>query len=555
MERSPLIPASAWLLSLTITLVGFLLFYFHTVNNHQQSQRETVNAHAQRIVETLDRHFSLINLMLQHRTPGNTLCSTAINPSLDPILQRPEVIGIQMVDQAGYLRCENGSAVLPAIKANTPVQHYGLRFTGPRLIPNYDTPVLMLARTRLDGSELRVILHPDWLRNRLRNLTSQQGFVMLVDSDSGVPVIRNGQYSLPIQHQLFPLNSELVQETHFDNLRTHYLYALPLVTQPNLAIVISEDSEVLDQYPAIINLNWLVVLLVSFCSVLLLVLQVKRRLSDPARQLRSALRQRQFINAYQPLVHSRDFSLAGVEVLMRWRHPVDGIRCPDTFIPVAEETGLIRQMTIQQLHRVCQELAPILEQEPNFKVSINICPPIINDPETVCEIIQFKNKIPGMVLEITEHQMLEESETTAHSLKQFKDAGFQIAIDDFGTGYCGLSYLQQMPLDILKADRCFIAALGTDAVNADLLETIIQLARKLNLVLIAEGVEEPVQAFRLQSMGVEIQQGWYHGRPMSPQQIYGRWELNRRRISSKDYSGKVAPKSPVADHKGELPTA
>lgn len=531
MDRSPVLPITAILISLAITIASFTVLYYQQSEQHKSRARLRLNNHAQQLVETFDRHFSDLNLMLQNSGSVEQLCTEQDWHYSDSMLARPEIVGVQVLDAHGYLRCDNGKLLSPAPHVGKPDPRFGLRFVGPRLINHYDRPVLMLARTRTDGSAIQVILHPGWLRNRMRQLTSSLGFVALIDSDSGVPVLDIGAYSLPQQHDLFPLNHARSTESQFDNNRHQYLYALPLLTQPSLSLIISEESVLLNQPLTVFTTQRIFLAALCFMVALFLTLKIQRSLSDPARQLRAGMRQQQFINLYQPLVRSEDFSLAGVEVLMRWQHP-DGMRSPDTFIPAAEATGLIREMTLQQLKRITDELASILATQPSFRVNVNICPPIINDPDTVDSIIRYKKQIPGLVLEITENQMLEECEVTAQSLQRFRDAGIHIAIDDFGTGYCGLSYLSQLPLSILKADRCFVAAMGTDAVNAHLLETIQQLAKKLNLSTVAEGVEEASQALKLQAMGIEIQQGWYHGRPMSPEQIYARWLDSQQQLSS-----------------------
>lgn len=522
MERPSALSTSAILLSLLITLIVVLALYFQQVKQAQHDARQRLENHVQRLTDSLDLHFSQINLQLQKGGSLPELCSASGQSFRAAVLARPEIIGLQVVDRYGYLHCENQHRFQNPPHTGKPAARHNLRFAGPQLLNGYDGPQFTLARTRLDGSAIRVVLHPGWLRNQLRQLTSSLGFVALVNSDTGVPLMRVGSYSLPVQSPVFPLDSPYRLETLFDNQRQQFLSAQPLLTQPQLSIVISEESVLLDQPMDLVFPFWLGGSIAGFALTLMLVLRAKRWLNNPGRELRTAMRQHQFYNLYQPLVRSEDFSLAGVEVLMRWDHP-EGTRSPDTFIPIAEQTGLIREMTVQQLQRITMELSSILIAQHSFRVSVNICPPIINDPATVEKIIAFKSRIPGLILEITENQMLEECEVTARSLQRFREAGISIAIDDFGTGYCGLAYLSQLPLHILKADRSFVAALGTDAVNADLLETIQQLAKKLDLMTVAEGVEEAEQAIRLQELGVELQQGWYHGRPMNSEKLYSRW--------------------------------
>ncbi len=142
------------------------------------------------------------------------------------------------------------------------------------------------------------------------------------------------------------------------------------------------------------------------------------------------------------------------------------------------------------------------------------------DRSCVDHFIEMKSHISGLVLEVTEEKVLEHSsEKVQEALERLAAANIQIAIDDFGTGYCGLNYLRELPVSILKADKSFIAAMGTDAVNADVLEMIIQLSQKLGLVTIAEGVETEEQAQALLEMGVDLQQGWLHAYPMRAEDL------------------------------------
>ncbi|MGL4753003.1 MAG: EAL domain-containing protein, partial [Aeromonadaceae bacterium] len=221
--------------------------------------------------------------------------------------------------------------------------------------------------------------------------------------------------------------------------------------------------------------------------------------------------------------------LCGFEVLMRWRS-ASGIIGPQHFIPMAEETGLLVEMTRRQIEEAIAALQPLIALQPELKVSFNISIDHLKDEQFVQQSALWRQAIPNLVYEITEGNMVAAHDARLlAALHQLRDHGIRLAVDDFGTGYSSLAYLQSLPLDILKADRCFVAALGSDSVNATILEAIIRLAHRLQLDVVAEGVEEARQVAWLNQQGVTLQQGWCHGYPLP---IYEGLLLWRKELST-----------------------
>jgi len=240
--------------------------------------------------------------------------------------------------------------------------------------------------------------------------------------------------------------------------------------------------------------------------------------------LREAIEKGQFILHYQPTVDLRTGRLAGVEALLRWWHPVQGIVSPSEFIPLAEETGLIMAMGEWALREACLQGARWQTQYGNgVYVGVNLSPRQLQDPSLpsiVADALDRAGMRPELlVLELTESMLMDESEELIRSLRLIKAVGVRLAIDDFGTGYSSLSYLHRFPVDILKVDRAFVARISGRDDDDGLAGTIVRLGQSLQLKIIAEGIEDFEQLSALQAMGCQYGQGFYFARPYEARQI------------------------------------
>ncbi|ENX4473601.1 EAL domain-containing protein [Enterobacter roggenkampii] len=223
---------------------------------------------------------------------------------------------------------------------------------------------------------------------------------------------------------------------------------------------------------------------------------------------------------YQPVVDSRTGKLAGCEVLARWHTRRRGIVMPDHFIPQAERNGLIVPLTRSLLAQVARELGPVREELPdNFHLAFNLSAAHAGDESLLrtCQLLQ--EALPGVVLvaEITERERIEPSFWLPALLPALRDAGVRVALDDFGTGYAGLSTLDQLPVDYIKLDRSFTTQIrGNIAPDERLLmaEMVTDIARRMNIEVVAEGVETPGQRDWLAAHGVSWLQGYLYSRPL-----------------------------------------
>ncbi|WP_337015507.1 cyclic diguanylate phosphodiesterase [Leclercia sp. AS011] len=243
------------------------------------------------------------------------------------------------------------------------------------------------------------------------------------------------------------------------------------------------------------------------------------RMHSPEQELRGALDHQEFIPYIQPVVSGDHTQLTGCEVLMRWQHPRQGMISPDRFIPMAEHSGLIIPMTRNLITQVREQFAPCVQQLPrNFHFGFNICAAHFRDfslVEDCCEFIaSFRENPIKLVLELTERELLVVDDVTHRLIAELHKLGVLIAIDDFGTGNSSLSYLQNLRIDILKIDKSFVSMIGTDAIPAHLVDNVIDLATRLDLKLVAEGVENEEQSAYLRARKVTYLQGYLYGRPM-----------------------------------------
>lgn len=243
----------------------------------------------------------------------------------------------------------------------------------------------------------------------------------------------------------------------------------------------------------------------------------------PGREILSAITRGQFYVVYQPVVHASDLHIGGVEVLMRWTHPVAGNIPPDAFISFAEGQNLIVPLTRHLFDLIAKD-APALQKvlPPGAKLGINISPSHLHAESFKQDIRHLLASLPEnyfqVVLELTERDMLNEKQ----AVKLFEwlhGEGIEIAIDDFGTGHSALIYLERFTLDYLKIDRGFVNAIGMETVTSPVLDTVLTLTHRLNLVTVAEGVETQEQATWLRNHGVDFLQGYWISQPLTLTQL------------------------------------
>lgn len=240
-----------------------------------------------------------------------------------------------------------------------------------------------------------------------------------------------------------------------------------------------------------------------------------------AHDLRSALSQKQFWLAYQPIVSLKTGKVHKAEALIRWQHPARGLISPADFIPVAESTGMIVEIGEWVFRTAADQVAQLRRQHSaDFQVSVNKSPAQFHRQTELSESWSDYLRRRGLscrsiVVEITEGLLLEDSQRVDDHLRLLREAGVQLSLDDFGTGYSSLAYLQKHDIDYVKIDQSFVRNLVADSKEMTLCEAIITIAHKLNMEVVAEGIETAEQLQLLRDAGCDYGQGYFMARPMS----------------------------------------
>lgn len=232
------------------------------------------------------------------------------------------------------------------------------------------------------------------------------------------------------------------------------------------------------------------------------------------RELRSALENGEVEPFFQPLIHLRTGEIVGFEALARWLHPQRGTIAPDVFIPIAEDLGVINQLTEMLLASAC---GTALTWPERTKLSINIAPVQLKDPWFAARLLAILSKAglapSRLIIEVTESTIIQEYEAASANLRSFRNSGVSIALDDFGKGYSSLSYLHKFKFDHIKIDGSFVISLE-EAENKKIVAAVLGLGRALEMSVTAEGIESASAARELRSLGCEFGQGNLLGKPV-----------------------------------------
>src|SRR3954452_2222680 len=210
------------------------------------------------------------------------------------------------------------------------------------------------------------------------------------------------------------------------------------------------------------------------------------------QELREGIAAGEFALFYQPVIDLRLRKVVGVEALLRWLHP-DGLRMPDTFIPIAEDTGLIVPLGGWVVEQACRQAVAWNTANLDLEMAVNLSARQVSHPDTIATIesaLRAAKLDPSRLLvEVTESAVVEDAEAAQQALAQLAALGVRIAIDDFGTGYSSLLYLKRYPIQALKVDRTFVSGLGISDDDDAIVASVVSLARAVGAVSIAEGVE------------------------------------------------------------------
>jgi sensor c-di-GMP phosphodiesterase-like protein len=249
-----------------------------------------------------------------------------------------------------------------------------------------------------------------------------------------------------------------------------------------------------------------------------MLLMPRRAPRNPMAEIERALEAGEFIPYYQPVVDIRSGQLRGAEVLVRWRKPDGTLVLPGAFIPLMESSELIDDLTRRLMRKVCTEVGPALGRRPDLRISFNFAGKLFSEPSIVKDVrnifVDSPIKFSQVVLEVTERDPIENFTETRQTIAALQGLGIRIAIDDVGTGHSGLSYMLKLGVDIIKIDKMFVDAIGTDRNSTTIVETLVDLARNMRMDVVAEGVENFEQVMHLRTLGVRAAQGYVFAPPL-----------------------------------------
>ena len=244
----------------------------------------------------------------------------------------------------------------------------------------------------------------------------------------------------------------------------------------------------------------------------------QRRQDNPITEISRAIQAGEFVPYYQPIIDITTGRLNGAEVLMRWKKRDGTVISPATFIPIAESSGLIIEMTRSMMRTVVAEVGEACAARPKIKIGFNLTARHFEQETIIGDLRAIFERSPirysQIILEVTERQPLENLSRTRRVVASLQELGVRVAIDDVGTGHGGLSYMLKLGADIIKIDKMFVDALGTENHSSTIIETLVDLADTMRMDIIAEGVETFEQVVALRERGIRSAQGYVFAPPL-----------------------------------------
>lgn len=355
-------------------------------------------------------------------------------------------------------------------------------------------PTFFVYQSQQDGSGLDALIPPrhfiDQIENQLKNTGVGYQIQVLKHIIPGRSVVGERSRTLTFPSQGFPV--VLTLTIGADAYLTHYLESL-----------------------------WIMALIAALLSLIfVLIKDAKKSAQSLDASLRNAILHNQLQLYIQPIIDHHAKRVVGGEVLLRWNDPAKGYISPAIFIPIAEQSGLIKTLTIQTFEYLVNFIG---EQHTLFQyryVSVNVSRIMLIDRSFISYLVKYSKEHPSLIdkllLEITEdnNYSAQELDVAIEHLRLLKKAGFKTAVDDFGTGYSGLNFIHQHAFNTLKIDQVFIKSLHSNSAIDSVVVSMIKLGKQLGMQIIAEGVETYEQLAHLEELGVHLIQGFYYAKPM-----------------------------------------
>ena len=434
----------------------------------------------------------------------------------------PGISDIGVIRPGRKLVCTSWGEVDPPIAPELPSPAGGFRLLGPLEIRMLNRYGLIAIRQREDGSEIAALIHPSVLIGHLGADLGEQGFAVLLRREDTHLYAWEG--NVP---EMEMVESEAEGGGGSTQLRVSFkdgiertLFAVELDGYPGMySVAAAADAWILHDWVRMALMLGAIGAVTSVVLVILVIGILLRRLSLQG-EMQKSLQKNEFEINYQPVIDLETGQCMGAEALISWVQPGGKRVRPDLFIPLAEDTGLIEPMTEWLMTQIRVELEALLASNRSFHIAINLSPCHFESEKvlnTSSRVFGTSAIMPDQIIyEITERGLIREDNEVARSvMTKLRERNSGIALDDFGTGYSSLSYISSFPLDYLKIDKRFVDAIGVDSPMAGLVDSIIDMAQRLDLRTIAEGVETREQAEHLRDKGVDYVQGWYYSRALT----------------------------------------
>ncbi|CAM2836528.1 regulatory protein (EAL domain) [Legionella steigerwaltii] len=443
---------------------------------------------------------------------NNLTCADDFIPYLQHIIiNHPQISGLAIRDQKHQIIC----STLPSNQAF--LLNHGLHQTiiGPLKTPIFNHPIYAIQK-KIGNYQAEIVIMSSVLENILNIPDNISRTVTLYDANQKKEIIQVGKINDNTWITKLSFDSSFASERIFATAKLSSLNGILLiVTEPNQVIMNN-----LWYNQILLGLDVLVLSIFLY----FVIKNIFNKHYSLHGAIKKALRSRQFYPVYQPLFDAKCGTYSGAEVLLRWQDNYDEIIMPDLFIEEAENTGLIVPITLQIIEIAFKEAKKILTTQPTFYLSFNICAMHFTDNQFFSEfykLVKHYSISPKQILlEVTERYLLDMNDQIyINRMKELRKIGYSLAIDDYGTGHSSISYLQYYPFNYLKIDKLFIHAIGTKAIAETLNDAIIHLAKKINLTIIAEGVETKEQLNYLLQNEVRFLQGWYFSKALHVEQL------------------------------------
>ncbi|NBA96944.1 EAL domain-containing protein [Pseudomonas sp. R5(2019)] len=478
----------------------------------QQGESEQMNAQGERFLERLEQIFGQLRegVDLLEAQPLRS-CSPKMVSTLQQVaFQYRFVYEASYVDGVHSCSSRFGEEVVDPLRVpdiQGPTYSYWLNTTTQ---PNDNLAALMLGRGKFRVSTSRGHL------SDVVDLPPNGSLLVILDNDTrAIPVLGPPQIWPPSEQ--WPPQTQQALVVLSDLL----IYRMP-TNSPDYQLVLMTPRP--SNQLRMNTVLWLLFpgsLLLAWC-IGWLVLQVISQRRSLSGELQGALRRGELQVLYQPIFELNSRRCVGAEALVRWRRPDGTLTSPDLFIPLAENTGQIREITDFVIQQLLEQLGHVLRANPHLYISVNLAACDVMAPRiggVTARLLAIHHVSASQIaFEVTERGLIDVV-VARDNLQALRDVGHKVLIDDFGTGYCSLAYLQTLPVDCLKIDKAFIDALGHDAASSGVAPHIIRMAHALELRVIAEGIEYEAQALLLNSEGVNYGQGWLFAHPLSARQF------------------------------------